>query len=142
MRRLYLLMAAIALLAGPAEAAGPARPKPVARKPLAPAKPVTPPQLVARLDNLIATQDRSNVLIQVRGAVNSGGWRQGRLRAVKADDPHTIVVEFVATPPLATQAVIEGLLPIHASTSLPLRRGVVSVRVVSGSNEITSQILK
>ena len=121
----------IALLAPPAGAA-----------PFAPRAPVNPPRLVARIDNLIATQDNRNVLIQVRGAVASGGWHQARLRPVKTDDPHIIVVEFVATPPAPTQAVIEGLLPIHASTSLPLRRGVVSVRVLSGSNEITSQILK
>jgi hypothetical protein len=148
MRRICLLLAAIALLAGPAEAATPAPPKPAAQKQVAkpkavaPAKPVVPQRLVARIDALIATEDKNNVLIQARGAVASGGWRQARLRAVKADDPHTIVVEFVATPPGENQAVIEGLLPIHASTSIRLRRGVVSVRVISSSNEITSQILK
>ena len=149
MRRFYLFMVGIALLAGPAQAATPAPPKPVAPhrqaakpKAVTPPKPAVEQRLVARIDNLIATEDKNNVLIQARGAVASGGWREARLRAVKADDPRTIVVEFVATPPAATQAVIEGLLPIHASTSVRLRRGVVSVRVVSGSNEITSQILK
>jgi hypothetical protein len=149
MRRLYLFMAGIALVAGAAEAATATPPKPVAPhrqavkpKVVVPPKPVVPQQLVARIDNLIATEDKNNVLIQARGAVGSGGWREARLRAVKADDPHTIVVEFVATPPAPNHAVIEGLLPIHASTSIRLRRGVVSVRVISGSNEITSQILK
>ena len=128
MRRICLSIAMMALLAPPADAA--------------PRAPIIPPRLVARIDNLIATQDNRNVLIQVRGAVASGGWHQARLRPVKADDPHTIVMEFVATPPGPGQAVIEGLLPVHASTSLLLRRGVISVRVVSGSNEITSQILR
>ncbi len=131
MRLAFHSFAVIALLAVPAGAAEKSVPRPV-----------DPPRLVVRIDNLIATQDNRNVLIQVRGAVDSGGWRQARLRSVKSDDPHTIVVEFVATPPASTQAVIEGLLPVHASTSLPLRRGVFSVRVVSGSNEITTQILK
>ena len=107
-------------------------------------RPVTQPQLVARVDGLIATADGASVLIQARGAVDSGGWRQGRLRPVKnpPTDAHTIVMEFVAIPPAPTRAVIEGLLPIHATATLPMRRGVVSVRVVSDSNEITTQILK
>ena len=127
-----LLLISLVLLALPAWAAD------------RPVRPVAQPRLIARIDNLIATADGGSVLIQARGAVDSGGWRQGRLRAVKssAADAHTIVVEFVAVPPAPTQAVIEGLLPIHAATRLPMRRGVVSVRVISGSNEITTQILK
>ena len=130
MRRAYFLLAVTLALAFPAGAA---------EKP-----PVTPPKLVARIDSLFATKTGGKVVIQVKGAVGSGGWRGAKLRPLRSGpaDARTIVVEFVATPPLTTQAVIEGLLPIHASTSLPLRRGVVSVRVVSGSNEITSQILK
>ena len=130
MRSVCLLMAMLTLLALPAGAAPPA-----------PKAPPNPPQLIARLDGLIATADKGNVLIQARGAVTSGGWRQARLRPLKGD-AKTIVVEFVATPPLSTQAVIEGLLPVHASTTLRLRRGVVAVRVMSGSNEITTEILK
>jgi len=103
-----------------------------------------PPRPIARIDSLIATLSKGDVMIQAMGAVDSGGWRQGRLHPVKgaATDARTIVVEFVATPPAPTQAVIEGLLPIAAATTLHMRRGVVSVRVMSGSNEITTQILK
>jgi hypothetical protein len=140
MRSVYLLMAMIAALAVPAGAAM-AAPKTPAPKAAAPKVPPTPPQLIARLDGLIATVDKGNVLIQARGAVNSGGWRQGKLRPLKGD-AHTIVVEFVAVPPAPTQAVIEGLLPIHAATTVRLRKGVVAVRVMSGSNEITTEILK
>jgi hypothetical protein len=127
MRSFFPAMAMVATLALPAGAQPASRPN--------------PPQLIARVDSLIATVDRGNVLIQARGAVDSGGWRQGRLRPVKGDS-HTIVVEFVATPPDGNRAVIEGLLPIHAATTLGLRRGVVAVRVISGSNEITTEILK
>src|SRR5262249_1416502 len=101
------------------------------------AKPVTPPELIDRLDGLIATADKGNVLIQARGAVSSGGWHKALLRPVKSTpaDAHTIVVEFVATPPDPDRAVIEGLLPVHATTTVRMRRGVVSVRVIAGSNE-------
>jgi hypothetical protein len=106
--------------------------------------PAVQPKLVARIDGLIATAARGNVIIQAKGAVGSGGWRAARLRPLKAGpgDAHTIVVEFVATPPPSTQAVIQGLLPVAANATMPIRRGIFSVRAVSGSNEITTQILK
>ena len=106
--------------------------------------PAAQPKLVARIDGLIAIAAKGHVTIQARGAVGSGGWRAARLLPLKAGpgDSHTIVLEFVANPPLPGQAVIEGLLPIAANATLPLRRGVFTVRVVSGSNEITTQILK
>jgi hypothetical protein len=129
MRRAFLLVAML-LAAAPLQAAE----KPVPQ----------PPRLVARIDGLIATAANGRVLIQARGAVGSGGWRAAKLRTVKATpaDAHTIVVEFVAVPPSPNQAVIEGLLPVSANATVTLRRGVFSVRVISGSNEITTQILK
>jgi len=99
--------------------------------------PVAQPRLIARIDGLIAIAAKGHVVIQARGAVGSGGWREARLRPL-----NTIVAEFVANPPAPSRAVIEGLLPIAANATLKLRPGVFSVRVVSGSNEITTQILK
>ena len=106
--------------------------------------PAMQPRQVARIDGLIATVSGGILVIHARGAVASGGWRAARLRPLKGGvgDVHTIVVEFIATPPPPSQAVIEGLLPVAASTTMPIRRGVFSVRSVSGSNEITTQILK
>lgn len=130
MRLVCLSIAMAGLLSVPAGAAE--KPPPVPLRP------------VARIDSLFATLSKGQVVIQAKGAVDSGGWRQARLRPVKSTpaDAHTIVVEFVAIPPASTQAVIEGLLPVAATTTLHMRRGVVSVRVTSGSNEITTQILK
>jgi hypothetical protein len=132
MRRAFLLMVMVCGLAVP----GSGR---VAEKPL-----VMPPKLVARIDGLFATASQGNVVVQAKGAVDSGGWRGAKLRPVKSGpgDAHTIVVEFVATPPPPTRVVIAGLLPVAANTIVKMRRGVVSVRVISGSNEITTQILK
>jgi hypothetical protein len=129
MRRAFLLVAMM-LAAAPLRAA---------EKP-----PLVQPKLVARLDGLIATAANGHVVIQARGAVVSGGWRAAKLRPLKPTpaDAHTIVVEFVAVPPSPNQAVIEGLLPVAANATVALRRGVFSVRAVSGSNEITTQILK
>jgi hypothetical protein len=130
MRRTLLLMAMLFALGVPAGAA---------EKP-----PLQQPRLVARIDGLLATRTKGRIVIEAKGAVESGGWRAAKLRPVRSGpaDLHTIVVEFIATPPPPTRAVISGLLPVTAGITLPVRRGVVSVRVVSGSNEVTTQILK
>jgi hypothetical protein len=108
------------------------------------AAPAISPKPVDRIDSLIATEAAGRVTIQAKGAVGSGGWHGAMLKQVKSGpgDPHTLVVQFVATPPPSNRAVIVGLLPIGAKTTLLMRRGIVSVRAVSGSNEITTQILK
>ena len=100
---------------------------------------------VSRIDSLIATEKDGRILVQAKGAVTSGGWKHAVLRPAKSNAPadaHVLVVNFVAQPPDPTQAVIPGLLPVSASITVKARRGTVSVRVVSGSNEITTQILK
>jgi hypothetical protein len=106
--------------------------------------PVIAPRPVERIDSLIATEVAGRITIQAKGAVGSGGWRGAMLKPVKSGsgDQHTIVLQFVATPPSPSRAVIMGLLPVGASTTMPMRRGIVSVRAISGSNEITTQILR
>ncbi len=104
-------------------------------------KPAQPRQIV-RLDGLTAAKAGGSVVIQARGAVSSGGWRNARLRPLKSTDSHILALEFIATPPPPGQVVIQALLPVTAKITLRLRAGVVSVRVVSAANEITTQILK
>ena len=109
------------------------------------AAPVAIEKPVARIDGLIATATGKNIVIQARGAVTGGGWKQATLRAIKPTlpaDAHTIVVEFVAQPPPSNQAVIPGLMPVAATLTVRNRKGIISVRAVSGVNEITTQILK
>ena len=104
--------------------------------------PVIQPRPVTRIDSLIATEANGSVTIEARGAVSSGGWRGAVLKPVKASDPHAIVVEFLAIPPPPTEAVIMVLLPVTARAIVRMRKGVVSVRAESASNQITTQILK
>jgi len=137
MRRLLLLSAMVCAVALPAAAARHHRAAP--RKP-----PLPPGKPVARIDSLIATEKGRRVLIEAKGAADGGGWTGARLQPVKSAprDPHTVVVDFVADPPPPDKAVIAGLVPVSASTRLRIRRGVIAVRAVAGSNEITTQILK
>jgi hypothetical protein len=127
MRGVFLLMAVLVAL--PAHAAAPV----VTDKP------------VARIDGLIATAKGGSIVVQARGAVTGGGWKHAALKPIKPilpADAHTIVLAFVAQPPPSNQAVIPGLLPVTAAITVKTRKGVVSVRVTSAVNEITTQILK
>ena len=109
------------------------------------ATPVISDKPVARIDSLIATVKGGKITIQARGAVMGGGWKHVALKPAKPTlpgDAHTIVLEFVAQPPLSNEAAIPGLLPVTATITLKARKGVISVRAVSAINEITTQILK
>jgi hypothetical protein len=100
---------------------------------------------VARIDSLIATAKNGRIIIQAKGAVTGGGWTHVALRPAKPTPPadaHTLVVEFIASPPPPNEAVIPGLLPVAASLTVKTRKGLVAVRAVSAANEITTQILK
>jgi len=121
-RTLLLIMTAMAMTA-PVRAAAP------------------PAKLVYKIDSVIATLKSGHVLIEAKGAVQSGGWKAARLKLMRSD-PHTIVVDFLALPPRSGAAVITGLLPVSARLEARMRKGVVSVRVVSDANEMTTQILK
>jgi hypothetical protein len=109
------------------------------------AAPVATDKPVARIDGLIATAKGGSILIEARGAVTGGGWKHAALKPIKSGipaDARTIVLAFVAQPPSSNQAVIPGLLPVTAALRVKTRKGVVSVRVTSAVNEITTQILK
>ena len=106
---------------------------------------VTGDKPVARIDSLIATAKNGRILIQAKGAVTGGGWTHVALKPGKPTlpaDAHTLVVEFVGSPPPPNEAVIPGLLPVAASLTVKTRKGLVAVRAVSAANEITTQILK
>lgn len=101
------------------------------------------PKRIYKVDSVIATLTAGRLFITAKGAVHSGGWKSAVLRLVRSpSDPHTIVVDFLATPPLPNAPVIQGLLPISANVVVPWRRGVVTVRAAADANEMTTQILK
>jgi hypothetical protein len=98
---------------------------------------------VSRIDSLIATEKGGRLTVQAKGAVQGGGWKRAALKPNKsATDAHAVVLDFVAEPPQPNEAVIPGLLPVTAAITLKARKGTVSVRAVSASNEITTQILR
>ena len=95
---------------------------------------------VFRIDSLIAAQKKDGViLVQVKGATQTGGWSKPRLHVMHGDG-HTVTVEFLATPPPTGMTVIDALVPVSAS--LELKGRAASVHVLADENEITSQVLR
>ncbi len=95
---------------------------------------------VWRVDSVVATQAGGTVVVQVKGAVQSGGWSHARLKAGHGD-ARTLVVEFVAQAPPPAATVISGLLPVTASITLTGTHGALAVKALGEANEVTAQIL-
>jgi hypothetical protein len=98
-----------------------------------------PEKRVWRVDSVIATQTGGAVVVEAKGAVQSGGWSHPRLK-LSHGDGHTLVVEFLAQPPAAGTAVITALLPVTAKATIRAP-GMVTVKALGQANEVTAQIL-
>jgi hypothetical protein len=93
---------------------------------------------VFRIDSLIATEKDGTILVQAKGAVQTGGWTRPRLHVMHSDG-HTVTLEFLAAAPPPGMTVIEALVPVTAS--LALKGRAASVHVQTEQNEIASQVL-
>jgi hypothetical protein len=120
MLRPVLVFLALSLLALPAAAA--------------------PEKRVWRIDSVVATRTGNSVVVQVKGAVKSGGWSHPRLKLAHGDG-HTLVVEFLAQPPAPDAVVITALMPMTAKATLRSGRGMVTVKAMAEANDVTAQIL-
>ena len=109
---------------------------------LLPATAMAAEKHVYKVDSLLASLKGNTLTVQARRAVSSGGWSGARLRGVHAapGQPHTLVLDFVATPPSA-DAVVEGLMPVSARIVLKVRPGIVAVAAQAEANAITTQVL-
>ena len=95
---------------------------------------------VWRVDSVVATRAGNTVVVQVKGAVKSGGWSHPRLKLARGDG-HTLVLEFLAQPPSADAVVITALMPVTAKATLRAGRGMVTVKAIAEANDVTAQII-
>jgi hypothetical protein len=94
---------------------------------------------VWRIDSLIATEKAGVITVQAKGAVQTGGWKNARLKLVKSDG-HGAMFEFVAAAPPASMTVIDAVVPVTATAQL--RGRIASVKAAAEANEMTSQVLR
>jgi hypothetical protein len=99
-------------------------------------------RLVYRVDRVSAAVVGNKLVVDVSGAVRSGGWHHPRLRPkASAPEAHVLEMEFYADPPPPKRVVIQELLPISTELKAGLPKyGTVAVSVSSETNEITTQI--
>jgi hypothetical protein len=96
---------------------------------------------VYKVDSVIATVKGHRLVIQAKGAVETGGWKGARLHLIHSSETRTVAVEFLATPPPPGMTVIEALVPVEATLELRARPHIANVRAVADANEMTSQVL-
>jgi hypothetical protein len=94
---------------------------------------------VYRIDSLIATHKGASIIIEAKGAVQTGGWNRPRLHVIHSDR-RALTLEFLATPPPPEMTVIGGLVPVAAS--FRLKSHATSVHVLAYENEIATQVLR
>jgi hypothetical protein len=99
-------------------------------------------QLVYRIDSVSAAIVDGRLVVDVSGAVSSGGWKKPKLRAKpSAPEAHVLQMDLIAEPPSPKRVVIQALLPVHAEAKLPLPKyGIVAVSAASQTNEVTAEI--
>ena len=94
---------------------------------------------VWRIDSLIATQQGGVVVVEAKGAVQTGGWKNAKLKLVKSD-AHGATFEFIAAPPPPSMTVIDAVVPVTAKAELHTH--AASVRASAEVNEVTTQVLR
>ena len=99
-------------------------------------------QQIYKVDSVIATNKGKTIVVQSKGAVQTGGWTQAKLRVLH-NDGHVLTMELVAVPPPPDMTVINALVPIKADAKIrtPHAAAIVSVRVQASANEVTAQVL-
>jgi hypothetical protein len=99
-------------------------------------------RLANRVDRVSAAVEGGKLVIEVNGAVSSGGWTHPRLRLKpSAPEAHIIALTLQADPPPPHRVVLQALLPVDAEIKLTVpKNGIVGVSVTSQTNEITTQI--
>jgi len=101
------------------------------------------PTLVFKVDKVTAAIVRNRLVVSATGAVQSGGWTTPRLHLKEFHIPEsdTEVIEFLASPPSASEVVIQALLPVTATAVFPLPHyATVQVKVVGATNAVTAPI--
>ena len=106
------------------------------------AAPATP-KMIYKVDAVTVKLSGKSMLVTASGAVNSGGWTAAHLRLREAHRPEsdTAVVDFLATPPSASEVVIQALIPVTVSATFSLPPyGTVQVQVTAQTNSVTAPI--
>jgi hypothetical protein len=118
----------------------------VAGASLAAASSVNPPKPVYRVDSVSAAAAPgapNRLVIQAQGAVRSGGWENAKLRVRTATKANTMIIVFVAIPPAPNAIVVQAVLPVKATVTVPMPKATVTtVQIAGETNSVSAKILR
>ena len=98
--------------------------------------------LVYRVDQATAVLDGGNLLVRVTGAARTGGWTYPRLVIRGISGRKHLELQFVATPPRNSAAVVQSVVPVNVSLKTHAPRNRISaIKVVSETNTVTARIV-
>jgi hypothetical protein len=98
---------------------------------------------VYKIDSVTASPEGAHKLvIDVKGAVRTGGWGSPHLRVKESSAPQPqMIVVFVAIPPPPSTMVVQSVLPVEAKITVPMPKPHVTVVKVAGeTNSMTATI--
>lgn len=103
--------------------------------------PAAAQSLLYRVDQATAVVDSGVLVVSVKGAARTGGWKHPQLVAGRGASGN-LELHFVAMPPQASAAVVQSIVPLKAQmkTRAP-GKNVAAVKVVSETNTVTAQIV-
>jgi hypothetical protein len=103
---------------------------------------------VFKVDTVVATAEAGaphKLVIQAKGAVRSGGWEKPKLRVkeIVVPKPGEMIIVFVAIPPPPKTMVVQAVLPVQATITVPMPKdNVTTVKVSSETNSVSAKILR
>jgi len=118
----------------------------VAGASLAAASSISPAKPVFRVDTATAKADPRTprqLVVEAQGAVRSGGWENARLRVKTSQKANTMMIVFVAIPPAPHAMVVQAVLPVKATVTVPMPdKGITEVQIAGETNTVTAKILR
>src|SRR6185503_5711949 len=80
-------------------------------------------QPVYKVDSVSASVPKgtNKLVVNASGAVRTGGWEKPRLKVKEVSAPDdTMIIVFVALPPPPKSTVVQAVLPVQATVTVPM----------------------
>ena len=103
---------------------------------------------IYKIDSVTASPEGPHKLvIDVKGAVRTGGWDNPHLRVKEVKETATpqpqMIVVFVAIPPAPKSMVVQAILPVQATVTVPMPKQPIKIVKVAGeTNSVTAKIAR
>jgi hypothetical protein len=86
----------------------------------------------------------NSLVIEAKGAVRTGGWEKPKLRVKEVvTNQSEMVIVFVAIPPSPKSMVVQSVLPVEATVTVPMpKKPIATVKVATETNSVTAHVAR